>query len=129
MVVHTDGQDFFGPFLTNDIAVQFVAYGPGGGNIGRAAFGSPTPLLLIHNRLAKLYALAADIHISGTLDQRPNVPIGLPTEGAVRVPVAWSTGGRFLAVALSRVFGRHARSYGPHHRKEFRREMMFMHNI
>jgi hypothetical protein len=40
-----------------------------------------TLLFLVENRLAQLDAFAADVDITGALDERPDIPVTLATEG------------------------------------------------
>src|SRR5262249_43407613 len=67
------------------------------------------PLLLVDDRLTQLDALAADIDVARTFDERADVAVALAAEGTVGVAVPPGAAGRPSSrPAGARVFRRHA---------------------
>jgi hypothetical protein len=81
VAVHGDGQHPLGGFLADDVLVQLGNDLPRAGDLGKELLRRAPPLsLLVEDRLAELDALAADVDVAGSFDQRTNVPVALPTE-------------------------------------------------
>src|SRR5262249_36651351 len=110
VVVDRHGQNLLGALLADDVQVQLVLDGAGRRDVGQQRPGTAAAALrLLDDRLAQLDALAADVHVAGPFDERPDVAVALATEGAIGVAIAAGVAGRLApASARARVFGRHA---------------------
>jgi hypothetical protein len=77
------GQSAFGLNLPDNILIEMLDNFPGGGDFGEEFLGrASSPLFLVENGLAQLDAFAADVNISGTFDQRTDIPITFAAERA-----------------------------------------------
>ena len=86
MVVDGDGQDLLALRLADHVLVQLGHDVAGRRDLLEELLGRPaTTLFLLEDRLAQVNALAADVDVAGTFDQRPHVPIALPAERTKRV--------------------------------------------
>src|SRR5262249_8036687 len=115
MVVDRNGKDLLGPVLADHILIELVLDGSRRGDMREQRFGNaPPPLLLIDDRLAKIDALATDINISRSFDQRTNVAIALATKRAIGIAVPPGVpGGPSSSASRAGILGRHALSPRP----------------
>src|SRR5262249_2621239 len=103
-----------GALLADDVLVQLLLDGARRGDVREEGLGgAAAALLLVDDRLAQLDALAADVHVAGSLDERADLPVTLAAEGTVGVAVPPGAPGGGLAppASCTRVFRRHAISF------------------
>src|SRR5687768_16064320 len=100
MAVNGNGQDLLRLVLADHVFVQLPRDLARGRNLGEELLaGAPAASLLLQDGLAQLDALAANVDVSGSLDQRANVPVTLPAKRAEGVLL----GGTAAAAASSQV--------------------------
>jgi len=72
VVMHRDGQDFLGCFLTDHVLVELSDDLTGGGNVVEELLGGTlTPLFLIEDRLAQVDTFPADVNVAGPSTNGP----------------------------------------------------------
>src|SRR5205085_1399878 len=113
MVVHGHRQDALGALLPDDVLIELLLDGARRGDVGEGRPGAgAAAFLLVDDRLAQLDALAADVHVAGSLHERADLTVILAAEGAVGVAVAAGPGlGSPTPAACARVFRGHAVSF------------------
>ena len=95
VILHGDRERQLGALLAGDVLVKLLLDGARRGNMAERRTGAAAfALFLVDDRLAKLHALAADIDIAGTLDERADVAETLSAEGAECVAVPPGVAGR-----------------------------------
>jgi hypothetical protein len=73
-----DAEDLFGVVLTDNVVIELRLDFAGRGNPRKKLLaGTSAAFLLVEDRLAKLDALAADVHIARPFDERPDIAITL----------------------------------------------------
>ena len=81
VAVHRDGQHFLGVLLADDVFIELRNDFARAGNAREELLGSAAATtFLIENRLAQLDALAADVNVARSFDQRADIAIALATE-------------------------------------------------
>ena len=117
VAVNGNGKQLFGADLTDNILVQFMNEFPRGGDTLEQLSGrTATPLLLIQNGSAQINALAADVHVFRTFDQRPDFAVIFAAKGAVRVALPL-----LALLPASKILTRwHYTSFGSHSPRQLR---------
>ena len=88
---------------------RWLTISRGDGNLGEELLAGAAPAaLLLENRLAQLDALAADVDVAGSFDQRANVAIAL---AAKRTKCVLLGGAAAPAAAVNVPTGGHANSF------------------
>src|SRR2546423_1563281 len=81
MAVNGNGQHALGRFLANDVFVKLRKDLPRRGDARKELLArSASFAFLVEDALAKLDALAADVNVARSFNQRTDVSITLPTE-------------------------------------------------
>src|SRR4051794_34753917 len=103
MIVDRDRQHLLGTVLIDHVLIELHLDLARRGDVGEERLGhSPTPPLLVEDRLAELDALAANIDVARPFDERPDVAVTLAAERAIGVLLGATRGsrGRTTAVAF-----------------------------